>query len=69
VLYKVPGIGIGHGPPAHAQAHGYRHKQVAGFELVFDSNLGLYVVVGHHDYYYCVSYFYRLFEEELITVY
>ena len=58
--YKIPGPRIGHGPPAHAKAHGYRRKQVAGLELVFDSSLGLYVVVGHPDHYYDDGYFYRL---------
>lgn len=58
--YKIPGPRVGHGPPAHAPAHGYRRKQVAGFELVFDSSLGLYVVVGNPDLYYCDGYFYRL---------
>lgn len=51
--------GPGNGPPAHAKAHGYRNKQVAGVELVFDSRLGVYVVVGHTDCYYHDGYFYR----------
>jgi hypothetical protein len=58
-VYQKPGPGIGHGPPAHARAHGYRRKQVAGMELVFDSSLGLYVVVGYPDHYYFDGYFYR----------
>ena len=58
--YKIPGPRIGNGPPAHAPAHGYRRKHVAGLELVFDSSLGLYVVVGNPDLYYCDGYFYRL---------
>lgn len=56
----MPGLRVGNGPPAHAQAHGYRRKQVAGVELIFDSGLGLYVVVGHPDCYYHEGYFYRL---------
>jgi hypothetical protein len=49
------------GPPPHAPAHGYRHKQhthMGGVDLIFDSGLGVYVVVGwpdhywHHDHYY-----------------
>lgn len=59
VVYKPSGPGIGHGPPAHAPAHGYRRKQVAGVELVFDSGIGVYVVVGHSDHYYHEGYFYR----------
>jgi hypothetical protein len=51
--------GPGHGPPPWAPAHGYRHKHHHdGVQLVFDSGLGVYVVVGqpyhwfHHDHYY-----------------
>jgi len=62
--YRVPDRGpgrtIGHGPPAHAQAHGYRRKQVCGYELVFDSVCGVYVVVGMSDCYYHDDHFYRL---------
>jgi hypothetical protein len=50
----------GHGPPPHAPAHGYRRKQVHGVELVFDSQLGVYVVIGHPGHYYYDGYFYRL---------
>jgi hypothetical protein len=48
------------GPPAHAPAHGYRRKHIDGVELVFDSSMGLYVVVGYTDHYYHDGYFYRL---------
>lgn len=48
------------GPPAHAPAHGYRRKHVQGVEVVFDSGLGVYVVVGLSDHYYHDGYFYRL---------
>lgn len=48
------------GPPAHAPAHGYRRKHVHGVELVFDTGLGVYVVVGRSDHYYHDGYFYRL---------
>lgn len=51
--------GSGHGPPPHAPAHGYRrkheqayHSHTGSVELVFDSGLGVYVVVGMRDYYY-----------------
>ena len=54
-VYRLPvphrGPGGGHGPPAHARAHGYRRKQVHGYDLVYDSSLGLYVVVGMSDCY------------------
>jgi len=54
------GVWIKSGPPAHAPAHGYRRKQVCGFELVFDVGLGVYVAVGVTDVYYHEGYFYRL---------
>ena len=59
-VYHLPGRRVGHGPPPHAPAHGHRRKQVCGVELVFDTGLGVYVVVGHPDHYYCDGYFYRL---------
>ena len=63
-VYRIPaprrGPGIGHGPPAHAKAHGYRRKQVHGYDLVYDSSCGVYVVVGMSDCYYHDGYFYRL---------
>ncbi|UCG56643.1 MAG: hypothetical protein JSU70_17485 [Phycisphaerales bacterium] len=60
--YPSPGPGrkIGHGPPAHAKAHGYRRKQVGGYELTFDAGRGVYVVVGLTNHYYHEGYFYRL---------
>ncbi len=57
--HNAPAAKVGHGPPAHAPAHGYRRKQVSGVELVFDSGSGVYVVVGHPNHYYHDSYFYR----------
>ncbi|MGD8499580.1 MAG: hypothetical protein PVJ86_02980 [Phycisphaerales bacterium] len=59
-VYHPTGRRVGHGPPPHAPAHGHRRKQVGGVELVFDSHLGLYVVVGHPNHYYCDGHFYRL---------
>jgi hypothetical protein len=51
------------GPPPHAPAHGYRHKHHHhGVELVFDSGLGLYVVVGRTGYYYDRDHYYRVVE-------
>ncbi len=52
----------GRGPPPHAPAHGYRHKHHvhgADVELVFDSGLGLYVVVGWPGHYWYDGYYYR----------
>jgi len=63
-VHRIPvpgrGPGIGHGPPAHAKAHGYRRKQVHGYEMLYDSSRGVYVVVGLSDCYYHDGYFYRL---------
>lgn len=62
-----PGPGHGHGPPPHAPAYGYRKKhdehhdyehehehyrQHGDVELVFDSNRGVYVVVGMPNYFF-----------------
>jgi hypothetical protein len=50
------------GPPPHAPAHGYRHKHdVAhgGVDLIFDSGLGVYVVVGWPDHYWHLDRYYR----------
>ncbi len=59
-VYHKPTVSKGNGPPAHAPAHGYRRKHVAGMELVYDSGRGVYLVVGHSDHYYHDGYFYRL---------
>ena len=45
---RVPTVG----PPPHAPAHGYRHKQPTGVELVFDSRIGAYLVVGRPHHYF-----------------
>ena len=47
-----------HGPPPHAPAHGYRHKQ-HGVELVYDSGRGVYVVVDLPNHYYFRGRYYR----------
>jgi hypothetical protein len=51
--------GGGHGPPPWAPAHGYRHKHQRAYQsrpdtvdLVFDSGMGVYVVVGVPNVYY-----------------
>jgi hypothetical protein len=48
-----------HGPPPWAPAHGYRRKHQRAYQshpdtvdMVFDSGLGVYVVVGIPNYYY-----------------
>ena len=48
------------GPPAHAPAHGHRRKHAEqAVELVFDSGLGVHVVVGHPDHYHHGSRYYK----------
>ena len=46
------------GPPPHAPAHGYRHKQ-HGIELVYDSVRGVYVVVELPNHFYFKGHYYR----------
>ena len=50
-----------HGPPPHAPAHGHRHKH-HGVDLLFDTGLGVYVVVGHAHHYFHDGRYYRLHE-------
>jgi hypothetical protein len=49
----------GHGPPPHAPAHGYRYKH-DDVDLVFDSGMGVYVVVGWPDTYWQDGHYFRL---------
>ena len=47
-------------PPPHAPAHGYRHKHAHhGVELVFDSALGVYAVMGLADHFFYDGHYYR----------
>ena len=51
------------GPPPHAPANGYHHKhrhQGQDLEFVFDSGLGVYLVVGVPDRYYWNGYYLRI---------
>jgi hypothetical protein len=50
----------GNGPPPHAPAHGHRHQQSHGAQLVFDSGLGVYLVSGYSDYFYYDGLYLRL---------
>lgn len=48
-------------PPRHAPAHGYRrHHREHGVDMVFDTSLGVYVVVGMRNVYFHADHFYRL---------
>jgi hypothetical protein len=52
------------GPPPHAPAHGYRHKHGDGIELVYDSEIGVYVVVGHSAHYHDGRHYFRWVDGE-----
>ena len=53
------------GPPPHAPAHGHRHRhhQQPDIDLVFDSGLGVYVVVGREDLFFYREHFYRVMDD------
>lgn len=53
----------GYGPPPHAPAHGYRAKYHE-HDLVYDSRLGVYVVVDLPDVFYHDGYFYRYRDDD-----
>ena len=50
----------GNGPPPHAPAHGYRHKQQDGIELEYDSGLGVYFSVKIPSVYFYNGLYIRL---------
>ncbi len=53
----------GHGPPPHAPAHGHRrkhHDSAGDLKLIFDSELGVYVVVDIPNHYYSDGYYLRI---------
>jgi len=48
------------GPPSHAPAHGWRHKhEKDGTEMVYDSGLDVFVVVGQRDCYFSAGQYFR----------
>jgi hypothetical protein len=49
------------GPPPHAPAHGYRAKH-RHHDMVYDSRLGAYVVLGYRDHYYHDGWYFRYFD-------
>jgi hypothetical protein len=49
----------GGGPPPNAPAGGYQHERSGGIRLVFDSNIGVYVVSGYTEHYYYHNRYYR----------
>jgi hypothetical protein len=46
------------GPPPHAPAHGYRAKH-RHQNMVYDSRLGAYVVLGYSDHYFHNDWYFR----------
>lgn len=46
------------GPPPHAPAHGYRHKH-HNHQMIYDSGIRAYIVVGWHDHYYDNGFYFR----------
>ncbi len=58
--HRVPVVVREPGPPPHAPAHGYRRKHHDdGVEMVFDSGIGVYVVVGQSDCWWHDDHYYR----------
>ena len=51
------------GPPPHAPAHGHRHKHhdtsSTQVTLQFDTDLGVYIVLGHRDHYWSGNRYFR----------
>ncbi len=58
-----PAVARRGGPPPHAPAHGHRHKHhdTSGTKvtLQFDTDLGVYVVLGHRDHYWSGDRYFR----------
>jgi hypothetical protein len=52
-------VSRGDGPPSHAPAHGYRARSAQGVEMVFDSGLGVFVVLGTPGAYFWRDFYYR----------
>lgn len=48
------------GPAPHAPAHGYRHKQTGHPDLVYDSRLGVYLVLGYPDHFHDGGLYFRV---------
>ena len=63
-VYSTSKKNKGNGPPPHAPAHGYRHKHQHGVELVYNSKLGVYVVIGFPNHYFYEGHYFRLGGED-----
>jgi len=58
VSYGDEGRYYSGGPPPHAPAHGYRAKH-RHHDMVYDSRLRAYVVLGYNDHYYNDGWYFR----------
>ena len=57
-VYPAHNHDYGYGPPPHAPANGYRYRYY-DHDLVYDANIGVWVVIGFSDYYFLDNYYYR----------
>ncbi|MGA1869821.1 MAG: hypothetical protein ACMUJM_14900 [bacterium] len=51
------------GPPPHAPAHGYRHKNKDGVILQFDNNVGAYIVIKMPGIYFYNGFYMRITDD------
>ena len=51
----------GFGPPPHAPAHGHRHKLPSEVKVAFDTDCGVYVVVGLDKHFWLDGHYYRFY--------
>jgi hypothetical protein len=60
-VHWSPGKNKGFGPPPHAPAHGHRNKLPSEVEVVFDTDCGVYVVVGLDKHFWLDGRYYRFY--------
>ncbi|MFB0554382.1 MAG: hypothetical protein ACETWQ_13840 [Phycisphaerae bacterium] len=51
----------GFGPPPHAPAHGHRHKLPSEVKVTFDTDCGVYIVVGLDRHFWLDGRYYRFY--------
>ncbi len=49
-------------PPPHAPAHGHRYRHDHGVDLVFDSGIGAYIVLGFDDLFFFNNNYMRFYD-------
>jgi hypothetical protein len=61
IVQEPPSLQVsrGDGPPPQAPAHGYRARTAQGVEVVFDRELGVFLVVGQRGTYFSGDFYYR----------